>query len=210
MSFINFVDQQVCKFHEYSNCHHIISECEDSTSINSLDFLYSKRQSDGSIISLDGNRLLSGPENCTTYIIPESVKYICDGAFFRREKLIEVIIPTSVKKIGKSAFDHCHKLEFVNLHEDLISLGSRSFACCYNLKSIHIPNHINEIPDRCFYYCKNLTSINIGTNIKRILKRAFYCCYKLHITFIDIDTEEAKQLLKYVDMPHLWERSIYK
>ncbi len=195
---------------EYTTLRSLIDRIEDSTSINSLDLFYSEKKQDGSIVSLDGTRLLCAPEDCTEYFIPDGIKYICDSAFIRREKLKSVHIPQSVIRIGKFAFDHCHSLATIQLPNQLKSLGDRCFACCYSLQHIKIPNTIRIIPDRAFYCCKNLIEINIGSNIDSIETRAFYYCSKLKIKFISVEETKAIALLKKVDEPRLLERMVFE
>lgn len=193
---------------EYTTLRSLIDRIEDSTSINHLDLLYSEKKQDGSIVSLDGTRLLCAPEDCTEYFIPEGIKYICDSAFMRREKLKSVHIPQSVIRIGKFAFDDCHNLATIELPNQLKSIGDRCFACCYSLQHIQMPDTIRIIPDRAFYYCKNLIEINIGSNIDSIETRAFYYCSKLIIKFISVEETKARALLKKVDEPRLLDRIV--
>ena len=195
-----------CNIHEFTTYLSIIKNPEDSTSVNDLDILYSEKRQDGSLVSLDGTRLLLAPKNCTNYIIPSGIKIICDFAFSRQERLDTIQIPESVVRVGNYAFDHCHNLSMIKLPKGLKSIGDRSFSCCYSLENIIIPYGIKTIPNRAFYYCENLKYINIGSNIERIETRAFYGCSNLFITFVSRDKAQAIDLLKKVDEPRLCDR----
>lgn len=158
-NFLDKIDVRKYIIEEFITFLPIMKRIEDSTSINALDLLFSEKKQDGSIVSFDGTRLLSSPENCKEFFIPESIKYICDSAFERREKLEIVHVPSSVIRIGRFAFNHCHSLTTIELPNQLKSIGEKGFACCYSLQHLKIPDSIQMIPNRAFYYCKNLIEI---------------------------------------------------
>lgn len=199
------IKEKCCTLIGYNFIKNISSE-EDSTEVNSLDLLYSQKRDDGIIISLDGTRLLSVPEDCEECIIPNGIKYICDYAFFRREKLKSVKIPNSVIRIGVSAFDHCHNLQDIQLPADLKSIGNRSLACCYSLKYLTIPYNVKILPERAFYYTKNLLEIRLEGNLEKIEYRVFYGCYKMNIIIPSKNKEKYQSLFEKYDEPRIIEK----
>ena len=78
--------------------------------------------------SRDGVRLLKAPRQIKKYRVKESVKVICDRAFFYCVFLNEIVFPSSLTAIGDSAFSHCTCLNKVMLPSSLIHIGVNPFA----------------------------------------------------------------------------------
>ncbi len=119
-----------------------------------------------------------GFENATnleSVTIPDTVKYIEDGAFSECTKLKSIVIPKSVKGIGGGAFQNCTSLESVTfekgsnlnyidrshsfantkissieLPEGLEFIGADTFSGCKYLKTISIPNSLYDIGSDIF------------------------------------------------------------
>jgi len=72
-----------------------------------------------------GNFAFAGFEMMTTIYMPNTVKYIGDGAFFR-VGLRNVEIPVTVLKIGKGAFFGVH-LRSLEIPETVIKIGECAF-----------------------------------------------------------------------------------
>ena len=65
--------------------------------------------------------MFKGSENqsCTSYIIPDGVRAIGDGAFGRCSSLTSIEIPNSVKWIGGRAFDGCSALKTIKVPQGM-------------------------------------------------------------------------------------------
>ena len=75
---------------------------------------------DGSLYSKDGRTLIqyATAKTDTTFVIPDGVTTICEGAFNNCKSLTDVVIPDSVEFIGCNAFGNCNNLksaEFENI-----------------------------------------------------------------------------------------------
>lgn len=103
--------------------------------------------------SEDRKRLLSAPRGLKEYSIKEGTLVICDNAF-------------------------CKELKAVNIPESVLVIGDAVFKDCHNLKSIHLPNNLREIGDSAFEY-SGLTTIDIPENVSVIGNSALRECYKL-------------------------------
>jgi len=90
-----------------------------------------------------------------TYIIPNSVIYIGDYAFYGCPSLDSVAIPNSVTSIGVGAFFYCG-LTSVTIPNSVTSIGNMAFRDCKILTSIEIPNSVTNFGDYVFSGCINL------------------------------------------------------
>ena len=121
--------------------------------------------------------------NLSTVSIPNSVKNIDVGAFYKCRylksvnlpsdiktineytfrfcnSLTNITIPDSVQSIGDMAFENCCSLSDVVLPDNVISIGRYSFDSCYNLSEISIPDSTFIIGEYTFYNCKNIRMEN--------------------------------------------------
>lgn len=120
----------------------------------------------------------------SSYIIEEETEYICDDAFRRFEKLVEITIPDSVLRIGEGAFADCIKLLEIHIPKSVLSLGAGAFSNCYSLKQVVFetdedgPSLLRVIPSRCFSHC-GFREIHLPLSIERIESWAFAGCVSL-------------------------------
>ncbi len=92
-----------------------------------------------------------------TVVIPDSVRYLGEGAFKGRETLINVILGSGVEEVGDSAFEGCTSLTAVRLgkqdasaegelgESSLRSLGERAFYGCESLSEITMPDTLERV-----------------------------------------------------------------
>ena len=151
------------------------------------------------------NYALSGGNNLTDVVIPDSVTSIGNWAFEACENLTSIIIPDSVTDIGFYTFDSCSKLKNVSLPNGLTEIDRGMFQYCEsltsiiipdgvkvigyaafngcNLRNVSLPNGLTEIGGSAFCYC-DFTSIVIPDSVKVISVNAFYLCiYLKSVTF---------------------------
>ena len=133
----------------------VFSYCSSLTSINvdENNKIYDSRDNCNAIIKTATNALVVG---CKNTIIPSSVTWINNGAFWGHVGLISIVIPNNVRGIGDWAFAHCS-----------------------SLVSINIPISVRNIEYSAFCGCKSLTSITYqGTKLqwRAIKKGDDWCC----------------------------------
>ena len=135
------------------------------------------------ITSIDGTEDLSvngltpyGKTNYTEITIPEGVKEIGAGAFFKYTSLTSITIPDSITKIGGESFYDCTGLTSITIPEGVISIGVSAFEGCSGLTSITIPDSVTSIGNSAFYGCKGLTEITIPNGITKIEDYTFANC----------------------------------
>ena len=116
---------------------------------------------------------------CSSTVIPESVEFIGDYAFWCCSGLTSITIPNSVTSLGYSCFDNCTSLTSINIPNSVTSLGIRCFADCTSLTSITIPDGISSLSNECFNGCTSLTSITIPNSVTRLGQTCFNGCTSL-------------------------------
>ncbi|GHT56740.1 hypothetical protein FACS1894109_06670 [Spirochaetia bacterium] len=126
---------------------------------------------DGILFSKDRTLLHTVPrgKKLTTYIMPNSVTRIGNGAF-DGSKLKSITIPNGVTNIGDRAFA-ANKLTSITIPNSVTSIGDEAFEV-NKLTSITIPNSVTSIGSRAFWY-NELTNITISDSVVNIGDMAF-------------------------------------
>ncbi|MBO5203532.1 MAG: leucine-rich repeat domain-containing protein [Clostridia bacterium] len=114
--------------------------------------------------------------NINGVVIPSSVTYIDEFAFYGCTALTEVVIPDSVTEIGMGAFKDCSSLEKVTLSATLTTIGDACFMGCKKLSAVTVPATVKTIGMGAFWNCTALESITIPESVTEIGDAAFYCC----------------------------------
>ena len=128
----------------------------------------------------------------TKVILPETIEFINQRAFFNCQFLEEINFPESLKYIGNGAFNYTSLKEIkinspelviareafseataVNVEINAKIIGEYAFAGCHNLENIELSENIKEIHSRAFWG-NNLTHIILPENLKYIGVEAFY------------------------------------
>ena len=118
-------------------------------------------------------------KNTTSYVIPDSVTSIENGAFYGCSFLNSVLIPKSVISIGEGAFEFCSSLSSVVLPDGVTSIGKSAFRGCRSLSDIVIPDGVTSIGDYAFNGCESLTGIVIPDSVTSIGTWTFCGCSSL-------------------------------
>ncbi len=140
-------------------------------------------------------RLLTYPRGIfsTTYVVPDDVVVIEDGAFRGCSKLSSIIIPKKVVVIGKSVFWGCSSLTTIEVSSENTKFYSKDgvlynkdqtlivkYPAAKSDMSYTIPNGISEIGDEAFTENTNLTNVTIPSSVKNIGDYAFSWCSSLN------------------------------
>ena len=119
-------------------------------------------------------------QSITSVVIPEGVKKIEEGAFYRCDNLSNIKIPSSVTKIEADAFYNTAWInsirqnnQFVIVNNILIDDGMTSTG------DITIPSNVVSISGSAFQSNEGITSVKIPSSVKEIGKDAFTFCQKL-------------------------------
>ena len=139
----------------FSSCHGLQGHLD----LNNVTYIYT---SNWPLFGDDyGNRCFSGelviPEgvvelpsgsfgvNCTSLILPSTLKSIGDGAFSNCPFIGKVIIPEGVLQIGDGAFANCSFINEIELPSSLIHIGGNAFSNCFGLGKLVC--HAREVPN---------------------------------------------------------------
>lgn len=114
-----------------------------------------------------------------SYIVPDSVEYIAEGAFFGCSSLKTVVIPNSVTHIDEDAFGKCASLETMIIPESVKVIRQCAFQGCSMLRSIILPEKLRYLGEKAFEQCKSLKELVIPNGVARIEDETFQSCYSL-------------------------------
>ena len=116
---------------------------------------------DGNLYSKDKKTLIqyAAGKTATSFVIPNSVTSIGEGAFAGCHNLTRITIPDSVTSIGYYAFEYCYNLKSITIPDSVTSIGYYAFSNCSRLTSITIPDSVTSIGEKAFYGCSSLTSV---------------------------------------------------
>ena len=136
-----------------------------------------------------GEGAFEGCDSLTSVTIPDSVTNIGEDAFYSCDSLTSVTIGNGVTSIGENAFYECDSLTSITIPDSVTSIDMFSFAWCTSLTSIVIPNSVVKIGALAFWYCSSLTSVTIPDSVTSIGDRAFDDCTSL--TNISVNENNA-------------------
>ena len=139
----------------------------------------------------------------TSLVIPESVTSIGDYAFCCCESLTDIVIPDRVTRIGEFAFSGCESLTDIVLPDGVTSIGDRAFDGCRSLSSVVIPDRVTSVGEYAFHYCFSLTGIVIPDSVTSIGGGAFCGCWSLSSLVIpDSVTSIGNESLRGCNFPN--------
>ena len=145
-------------------------ECLSANFIYEDDVLFNKDKSE--IISFRNKKIMS-------YIIPDNVTSIRDGAFDGCSCLSSFAISDSVTSIGDFAFFNCSSLSSLVIPDSVTSIGDFAFNGCSSLSSLVIPDSVTSIGDGAFRGCSSLSGLVIPDSVTSIGFHAFEDCSSL-------------------------------
>lgn len=134
-------------------------------------------------------------------VLPDSLKFIEEFAFYNMSSLRKVTIPESLESIGGGAFINCNKLEKFEISDknqnyafDGAALYNSDFSelvyILPNLDDYVIPESVIAICEQANRYDQNRTKIYIPGNVKIIGDGAFHNCAKLESVILEEGIEE--------------------
>lgn len=108
-------------------------------------------------------------------IYPQTLREICDEAFFGCAELVTAALPGKLEQVGRYAFAGT-ALRQVVLPQNLLWLGEGAYQGCEKLSSLQLPKTLVEIPDRLMKGCTTIKKITLPDGIHTIGREAFSGC----------------------------------
>ena len=154
------------------------------------------------VVRVDGDVFSECPE-LISVVLPNTVTYIGNLAFYQDSALESVVLPNGLTSIGNWTFCECVSLVSVNIPDSLVNIGDLAFAGCSSLVSFSFPNtletiglgaysqcsslsgdlvlpsSLQSIGESCFYLCTGLTGVVIPESLNVIPEAAFFGCSSL-------------------------------
>lgn len=93
------------------------------------------------LYSKDKRTLVLAPNVGESFVVPDFVYKIGDGAFYGAEKLSKITMLGNIGVIGESAFYGCTALETVDIPASVTTVSGNSFEACERLKAINIADN---------------------------------------------------------------------
>lgn len=110
----------------------------------------------------------------THVTIPNSVRRICESAFFRCSGLRSVAIPDGVGQIDQRAFSNCSTLTEITIPGSVTNIGYEAFSYCQGLESVTVPACVLEKGlEYVFWGASSITNVVLSEGVQNIPRSAF-------------------------------------
>ena len=159
-------------------------DCEGEIECLSANFIYE----DDVLFNKDKSEIISfRNQEIESYIIPDSVTSIGDGAFWCCSSLSSLFIPNSVNSIGDGAFEGCSSLSSLVIPDSVVNIKGNPFCHwkgkleCLSASFIYEDNVLFNMDKSKLISFRNqeAKSFIIPDGVKSIGNRAFDYCYSL-------------------------------
>ena len=111
-----------------------------------------------------GEGAFKGCKSLLQVVVPSSVNYLGERAFYESAKLRKVVF-NEVNTIDNEAFGSCTDLKEVLFKEGLQGVGKASFSRCTSLERISFPSSLEKVGEKAFKDCKNLKEVTFSNGI---------------------------------------------
>lgn len=105
-------------------------------------------------------------KNCsqvTSFVIPEGVTKIEEGAFYQMEGLTSITFPSTLKTIGEYAFNKCKNIRQLQLPDGLETIGYSAFSYL-RITELTVPESVKTIEGWAFFGNEYLKTVNLQCN----------------------------------------------
>lgn len=117
----------------------------------------------------EASRLMPFHSNATitSVTIPDSVKCIGYGAFYKCTALENVVLGDGIEVIEAGVFRGCTKLASIALSDNITTIGLNAFKDCPELAVITIGDKVESIGTEAFLGCGKLATVNFKGTISQ-------------------------------------------
>jgi hypothetical protein len=132
------------------------------------------------VVTTIGDGAFAACMSLTSVTIPDGVTRIGDGAFYACTALASLNIPNGVTSIGDFAFEECSALTRITIPAGVTCIGDYTFADCTALTEINVLGNVTCIGEFAFAWCESLPSISLPASVTCIGDHAFRGCTVLN------------------------------
>ena len=131
-------------------------------------------------------------------VLPSSVKYIGQHAFFGCMYLTNVTMADSVTVIGVGAFESSSALKSITLSKNVTVIADYTFRNCSALESITLHDGITDIGESAFFACTSLKEVTVPATVKDIEDCAFYANISLTKAIVLASFESEENIGRFI------------
>ncbi len=102
----------------------------------------------------------------TEILLPETVKFLKEGAFKHNHNLTKVVLPNGLVRIESGVFYDCPSLTEINFPQGLSYIEHGAFNGCSQLTEIHLPQGLLYIGNGAFKDCSQLRKVVIPESVR--------------------------------------------
>ncbi len=113
----------------------------------------------------DGDMYIA-PCNIEDVVMPNSVVYLENEAFWECQELKSIMLSQYIKKIPCYCFWRCLSLESIVIPNSVTIIEEGAFMWCKSLRNVYLPNSICEIGEGAFKSCESLETIYVPHGMK--------------------------------------------
>ena len=132
-----------------------------------------------------------GAKNIKSIVLPASLEYIGDYAFYDCDYITAVELPDSVISVGVGAFQSCDTLADVTFSKNLLLISDFAFKDCIALTDFALPEGLISIGIGSFDGCKAITAVTLPSSVVRLGDTAFYGCSNLASVTANVTVSET-------------------
>ena len=142
--------------------------------------MWYNNQSDGLIYKDDILLAYKGEKIFDDVVEVREGTRIIAGKVFSNSYYTRIGLPNSLEYICRGAFSNCTSLETIDIPDNVEVIDSVAFAGCRFLNS-KIKISKANVMTSAFYECENLTEVEFGEEVQFLGTNAFFCCRQLNV-----------------------------
>lgn len=132
--------------------------------------------------------------NLRSVVIPASVEYIGEAAFYRNSGMTMLTLNSGIRTISASAFAQCSSLQDLRLPNTVVVIDDHAFYMCSSLTSVTVPNSVRSFGSGVFAYCQSLRYAELNASVAQLPGWTFYGCDLLTEVVVNGETVSADTL----------------
>ena len=146
----------------------VLWDCDELTEITVDDDDQHYISEGGVLYNKDKIELIRCPNgiDIERFVVPETVRSICEKAFRGCYNIHEIIIPGKLDHIGISVFEECTSLKHIEFPRYMnCSFNDDLFMGCHELEKIIVPAGVYCICPNAFEFCYSLKKLVLGKDL---------------------------------------------